>query len=308
MNNNSVNKVTSTPSHLILSPTDNNKILNFLDFNSIGSNSLDSATAFKKIQSFSKTNPQELFNTSSEFNLKYNKLSNLYKSDTDLLNSTSYGTFRQHNFNSKSSLTNQFTTNLDEKSVDKLISYNYNLASSVSNPALKLESSKSSVESSNLSNLNNSFNSMLNSSVNYDLGKLVNYPSITSVINQFTDSKSFKNPFKYALGDDLNKQTVLGSDLLLNNFSNGEIQNFSTNLNNSNKALNNNLSYSFTDVKSAGQQLLASDRNPRLAFNLFKSNFNLDDYNTNTSQLVNNDLGLNMLNKQETLFNLSNLN
>ena len=308
MNNNSVNKVTSTPSHLILSPTDNNKILNFLDFNSIGSNSLDSATAFKKIQSFSKTNPQELFNTSSEFNLKYNKLSNLYKSDTDLLNSTSYGTFRQHNFNSKSSLTNQFTTNLDEKSVDKLVSYNYNLASSVSNPALKSESSKSSVDESNLSNLNNSFNSMLNSSVNYDLGKLVNYPSITNVINQFTDSKSFKNPFKYALGDDLNKQTVLGSDLLLNNFSNGEIQNFSTNLNNSNKSLNSNLSYSFTDAKSAGQQLLASDRNPRLAFNLFKSNFNLDDYNTNTSQLVNNDLGLNMLNKQETLFNLSNLN
>ena len=50
------NQLTSTPAHLILSPTDNNKILNFINFNDLGSSTLSNSTAFKKIQFFSKNN------------------------------------------------------------------------------------------------------------------------------------------------------------------------------------------------------------------------------------------------------------
>ena len=306
MNNKSAGKVTSTPSHLILSPSDNSKILNFLNFNSIGSNTLDTSSSFKKIQSFSKTNPQELFNTSSDFSLKYNKLSSLYKSDSDLINSTSYGTFRQHNYNSMSSLTNQFTTNLDSKSVDKLLNYNYGLKNTKTNSMLNFDSS--GLSNDNLGNLNNSFLSLSSNKGNYDLTRLLNYPNMIENLNSYTDGKQFKNPLKYTFSDDTSKQLVLGSDSLLNSYSGGQIQNSLNTVTSSLKNSSSNLNYDFTDMKAPGQQLLASDRNPRLTVNAAKSNFNLEDFNNNTSELVNGDLKSNLLNKQESLFNLSNLN
>ena len=68
-------KITSAPAHLILSPTDSNKILDFTTNNVLGGNTLQTSDAFKKIQFFSKSNNQELFNSNSEFTLKYNKIS-----------------------------------------------------------------------------------------------------------------------------------------------------------------------------------------------------------------------------------------
>ena len=53
------NKTTSTPAHLVLSPTDNSKIINFMKFADLGTNNVKDSAAFKKIQYFSKTNPQQ---------------------------------------------------------------------------------------------------------------------------------------------------------------------------------------------------------------------------------------------------------
>lgn len=119
-------KFTATPAHLVLSPTDNSKILNFTANNTLGANTLQTSDAFKKIQFFSKSNNQELFNSNSEFTLKYNKISTLYGNESGLLNTSAYGTFRQHNYNSSSSTSNTFTTNLDKNSIDLVQKWNSN--------------------------------------------------------------------------------------------------------------------------------------------------------------------------------------
>jgi len=117
-------KLTSSPIHLILSPSDNNKILDFSSKKSLGSSTLQSSGAFSKIKFFSKINNQELFNSSSEFTLKYNKLSNLYNNNSNLTNTGSYGTYRQHNFNSLNSVSNMFTNHIDEKAISISGSWN----------------------------------------------------------------------------------------------------------------------------------------------------------------------------------------
>jgi hypothetical protein len=118
-------RLANTPAHLILTPTDNSKILNFINLNNAGTSTLKTSTAFKKIQFFSKTNPQNLFNATSDFSLKYNKIFNIYKSDNELFETSNYGLKRQHNYNSSASLNSNFTTKLDQNSLEKSFSYCY---------------------------------------------------------------------------------------------------------------------------------------------------------------------------------------
>ena len=120
--------LSSTPASIILSPTDNSKILNFINFNRIGSNTINNTNAFKKIQSSSKSNTQNLFNTSSDFTNKYLKINNLYLNDLTLQNSSAYGIKRQHEYVSNYSSINQTGSYLDNKSVSKLLDYNFNRA------------------------------------------------------------------------------------------------------------------------------------------------------------------------------------
>ena len=47
---------TTVPSYLLLTPQSNQKILNFINFNKSGINTLNNSTAFKKIQFASKIN------------------------------------------------------------------------------------------------------------------------------------------------------------------------------------------------------------------------------------------------------------
>ena len=56
--------------------------------------------------------------------VKYKKLSNLYLNDTLPSNTSSYGTFRQHNYSSMSSTTNNFNTLMDSSSFNKFMEYN----------------------------------------------------------------------------------------------------------------------------------------------------------------------------------------
>jgi len=90
----------------------------------LGVSTLDNSQAFKKIQFFSKINPQSLYMSESDYSLKYINLSNMYKLDYDLNNSTSYKTIRQHNYNNNLSINTNFNTFLDTKGVDKCINYN----------------------------------------------------------------------------------------------------------------------------------------------------------------------------------------
>ena len=297
-------KVTSTPAHLILSPLDNSKVLNFLNFNEIGSDSLVAANAFKRIQFFSKTNPQELFSNTSDFSLKYSKFNNLYQNDTNINNSMTYGTLRQHNYNSSSSFTNQFNTFLDPKSVEAFMGYNYDyLKDNYLNINLedrKFLNNNSTTQTSTL------FLNFLNQN-NYNISKINNYPNFLNSLNIYNDGKQVKNTFKFLLEGISDKNNLSNANWFYDSNLSGEIHTPTTNISSSFKALNTNLEYAFTDMKSGDQQLLASERNPRNLVNPIKSNLNLGLDKNLMSEVLNKNLKTNTA-SQEELYNLSNLN
>jgi len=101
-------------------------IINFLDFNSVGARTSDASTAYKRIQRFSKVNPQLLFGNTSDYSLRYNKLANLYFNETEFLDSSSHSTSRQHNFLSSKALTTNFISKVDNDNLDMFFKYNFN--------------------------------------------------------------------------------------------------------------------------------------------------------------------------------------
>jgi len=117
------NKISTTPAHFILAPTDNSRILNFTNLNDIGANTLKASNTFKKIQIFSKISPQKLFLNLSEFNTRYTRIFSLYLNENHLLNAPSYGTLRQVQFTSKAMNNTQRETYLDSVSITKLLNY-----------------------------------------------------------------------------------------------------------------------------------------------------------------------------------------
>ena len=198
-------KLTSTPAHLLLSPSDNSKVVNFMNFNDIGSSTVKDSTAFKKIQYFSKTNPQSLFSNVSDFNLKYQKIANLYLNDTLPNNTPSYGTFRQHNYSSISSTTNSFNSLLDASSLNKFMEYNLDYSTKSNKNPINYDLSTAPRENvldttSNTLRLQN-LTDKSSPQNNYPLSKLLNYPSSTSLLSAETDSKQLSNPFKYLLNN-----------------------------------------------------------------------------------------------------------
>jgi hypothetical protein len=200
------NKTTSTPSHLILSPTDNSKIINFMKFSDLGSNNLKDSSAFKKIQYFSKTNPQQLYNNISEFNLKYKKLSDLYLNDTEPTRTNSYGTLRQHNFSPLSSSTNNFNSLLDIQSLDTYLNYalgsqNNNLSIDLHNNS-KLHKRSNVISESSTSQLNSKIlNSAANNFTNLIQNNYINFLDKNSLLSSENDSPQVNNPLKYALNN-----------------------------------------------------------------------------------------------------------
>ena len=297
--NKNSSKSTSTPAHLLLSPNDNSKVMNFMNFNDFGSSTVKDSTAFKKIQYFSKTNPQSLYTNLSDFNLKYQKISNLYLNDSLPNNTPSYGTFRQHNYSSLSSTTNSFNSLLDNKSLNKFLEYNLDHTtdnSNKSNPSTSSRESTLPTTSNTLRVLN--VTDQGTSQNNYSLNKLVNYPTSTSLLSAETDAKQLANPFKYLLNNRWAKKNFINDTL-----SSLETSTFST------KFFNEGLVYRFKDLKSSNQQLLTSDRNTRLINNISSSKtiLNFNDKGNNLNSLVYNNLSTSLGNNQSQLFNSSGL-
>jgi collagenase-like PrtC family protease len=200
------NKTTSTPSHLILSPTDNDKILNFMKFSDLGIDHLKDSSTFKKIQYFSKSNPQKLYSNLDEFSLKYKKISDLYLSDHDHLSTSNYAIKRQHNYTSKKSLLNNSSTLLDSKSVNTMLSYNYNLSSNLNQDhslnGFKFHNRKNSLLSSATApTINNKLNQLGNSKNNLDILHYLSFLDKNSLLSSENDSAQVNNPLKYALNN-----------------------------------------------------------------------------------------------------------
>jgi len=114
-----------TPAHLLALPVDNYKLLNFLNFNDVGANSIQEMNAFKKIRMFSKTYTSNLTHVPNDFSNKYKALTSLYINDSSFYDSYLYGLKRQHNFLSSNALLNNQATFLDLNSVNKFINFNF---------------------------------------------------------------------------------------------------------------------------------------------------------------------------------------
>lgn len=111
-----------TPAHLLVLPNDNAKVLNHLNFNDIGANTLKESQAFKKIRQSSKTFTSNLVLTPGTFVGKYNSLYDLYLRDSNVTDSGTYGNVRQHNLTATLASTNVNRVSLDTQSSIKLAS------------------------------------------------------------------------------------------------------------------------------------------------------------------------------------------
>jgi hypothetical protein len=268
-------------------------------------------TSFKKIQYFSKTNPQSLFNFITDFSSRYNKISNLYFNDINFTNSCNYGTFRQHNYISSKSLNNNFYTKIDNKNLNKYLNYNY----SIDKKDLNVIPDMSSINTySRKSNLNSSIklNEILNV-FNYKndlLKSYLQYPIKTTLLGSENDSKQVNNTIKYNLNLKFTKKNLLGKDYLSEYVDSTEL-NTNLVLNNLTSYLQNkNLTYRFRDVKSNNLSFLANEKNIRLVDNvsLKKSNHNLTTSQNNLDELISSNITKNINNNLIGLYSNSNLN
>lgn len=132
-----------TPVHAILSPSDDAKVLSFINFNHLGISNLKETTAFRSSQSTLKANPTQLFSTTADYSVSYGKLAALYLVDNASNDSFSYGISRQHNYSSKASIHHPNSIHLDANSVTTAI----NLVSNITPKAL-LNYSDYQIESS----------------------------------------------------------------------------------------------------------------------------------------------------------------
>ena len=122
--NKNLAKVTNTPAHLILTPEDNSRVINFMDFDDLSLATHKNSSSFKKIQYFSKVNPQSLHSLNSDLSNKFDRLNTFFSSDDRLLESSNYKTYRQDMFTVNKSKFNNSTSFIDQKSFNKFIEYN----------------------------------------------------------------------------------------------------------------------------------------------------------------------------------------
>jgi hypothetical protein len=109
---------------LLLSPSNGNKSLNNIDFAHIGNSVSKDTSAFKKIQSTSKLSNSHVELDTASNNTLFRKINNLYTSNSKLNNdSYYYGSTRQHNFSSNSSLLPTSTTLVDNTSFKNFFQY-----------------------------------------------------------------------------------------------------------------------------------------------------------------------------------------
>jgi hypothetical protein len=231
-------------------------------------------------------------------------LNKLYNTTSNLTNAKDYYTDRQDNYTSllASQLANK--SSLESKSVDKYLSYNFNvnpLKSELTTFNTLANSSDNNyhVDSNSASRLKNSlqYNSEGSSipSVNSD-GSAYN-------INNTSDGKYNNNSIKPLLASTnsrkpaINVSDTTGLDLIDSATSSIAASKFS----------NLELSTKFKDLKSPNLGFLSSDKNIRLLSKLHtsKGQFNLSDKNSNLSDIISEFNNNGALTKELAVYNSS---
>jgi hypothetical protein len=304
--------ISSTPSHVVLSPSSKNSNLNLLDFSKVGLSTLSDASAFKKIQYFSKVSPQSLYTTSSTLDSKYSKLSDLYLKSSTTANTYNYGTLRQHNYTV--SAANQYKQNLlDKKSVDMILDYNHSLNANANasyvneNVELTKLSSSASMDVSSLSSINPELNP--NSA---SIASILEAPTFHNSTNATDDTKGHSNPIKYV---DYSKTTHSSYQTSIS-----DLQPINTSSLPSSTDDNEGRTFKFKDNKSPNSGFLSSEKNVRLIDNVNPAKFNasfsknsnnLEDivYNVTEESVLPNTTNIYSLSKNSWVSNdrISNL-
>lgn len=274
--------LSSVPAHVILTPSDNSNLINFMNLDDIGVSTVKDSTAFKKIQFFSKIDPSALFNTRSDFQHTFNKLGGYYNNDTDLNYSYSYGMDRQHNYTSLSSTLPLFSTLLDSRSVDKFLSYNFsNISGHGSNkqPSNNLSINRlsygdsSDQHNSTLTNYTNLLPENLKKSSDLDFQLFLKSPSILSVLNAETDSKQLSNTFKFSLNFRHKKKLLWDLQNVMSNLGTEDLTSPNATTKFISQVYNTENLFKFKDLKSSNAQFLGSERTVRLLNNLNSNSY-----------------------------------
>jgi hypothetical protein len=102
---------------------DNSKMVNFLNFRNIGTDTVQPSESFKKIRAYSRVYNTNLVHHADSLTTKYNQLNNLYLNDNMFTDSISYGNVRQHNLTAVAATTAGNASLLDNHSMSKFIDY-----------------------------------------------------------------------------------------------------------------------------------------------------------------------------------------
>jgi hypothetical protein len=271
-----------------------------MNLDNIGVSTIKDSTAFKKIQFFSKSNPTNLFNVKSDFQNSFKKLNNYYLTDLALNESYTYGMDRQHTHTSLSSTLPNFSTLLDQNSINKFFNYNFNFSKNNTPNTLELNRfnyPKNNNSTSNseflLGNIHKLLPSKLNN-INYtDFYTFLAVPNNTSVLGAENDSKQYSNSFKFLLNFKHKKKSLTNYNYILNTLPNNDTftksvdptNNFNSHLYNTENTLK------FKDYKSSNAQFLGSERTVRLLTNVNSNTFKWNtSYSPNLPTTLENNL------------------
>ncbi len=304
-----------TPAHLLVLPMDNYKLLNFLNFNDIGSNSIQEINAFKKIRMFSKTYTSNLIFVPNDFSNKYKNFSTLYINDSLYSDSYLYGIKRQHNFLSSNALLNNQSTFLNLSSVNKFI--NFNFKNKIDNlNKLSNNYNFTYFKKINNSSLNSNSNHIIsifnNSSFNDNLFFLNNslfYSNFISLINDNSDKNKLTYPIFKLFNDKLKKNDLYNFNSV-NQINNAhDLSLIELNNEDNNFFFNNNVSYKNSSVFSSNQSIAVSNRYIRNFLNNspYASNYNYS-LNLNNINDYLNTFNSNSGSSLSSFFNVYNSN
>jgi hypothetical protein len=213
----SSNNLSVVPASAVLSPNDSVNNLNLVDFSNIGRNISADSTAFKKIQNFSKLNPQFIYTQPASYYTRFHKVNNLYVNELSLDNiNPSVSLYRQHNYTSLKTSLNMFTTLVDTSSFKKFFAYTADTAD-VASPRLLPRLSNDyhtpnlfSNKNQHLNSFFNAYTSKLTNSLNLSYTNKINGQiSITDHLVSPSRSTSMVLPSSKATASIVNNQEAL---------------------------------------------------------------------------------------------------
>jgi len=113
----------AAPSNLLLNPTSQFNILNINSYNKLGLDLTIESEYTRHINYYTKNNPQYIYNSIGDYNLKYQKINNLYLNESDIYNTLTYGGHRQLQYTNYKSTLNRGQTVLEKRSVENFLKY-----------------------------------------------------------------------------------------------------------------------------------------------------------------------------------------